>query len=520
VLRLACASTNATISSPRAPARGRPRAAPLLVLLALLAGAPEASGWTRQLDGTGQSAGIYDDGDRVADVAFDGAGDVIWTGRLKQAATGYDVVVEKLAGATGTPLWRYDLAAGDFAEPDAGAAIGVDAARDVYVAARVYDDVRKSGIELIKLDGATGAELWRVRADGANDLGLEFPTDLGIAQGDVFVVGRLSDPVEITQLAVLRFDGATGAELWRREVDSGTNGDDQAHALAFLANGDLVVAGRLDVADRDFAVLAFDADDGSDLWSFVLDGTAGFDADEAVAVAVGPGSQIVSAGYVSQATGAAEQMAAIRLDPLTGGVVWDTLIEGAAAELARANAVAIDAAGDVVLGGTIGSGSSTHFAVVKLDGGNGAEDWRELRSGGSGNSLILQVANDVAVDAAGDVVAVGTVGEDASSFDPELNVLKLAGATGSELWRVRRSGSQDESNAGGVVALDPAGSVLAGGFLSELGSEEDATVLRLDGALGADFAVPALPAWGALALAVGTGAAAIRRLRRRAAASA
>src|SRR5205814_1431528 len=96
------------------------------------------------------------------------------------------------------------------------------------------------------------------------------------------------------------------------------------------------------------------------------------------------------------------------------------------------------------------------FAVVKLSADRGEERWRFLLDGSAED---FDDASAVAVDAAGDVVAVGTLTEGLPTqlLNPQVDtVIKISGADGHLLWR------RDIDNAVPYprsVVLDRAGDV-------------------------------------------------------------
>ena len=114
-------------------------------------------------------------------------------------------------------------------------------------------------------------------------------------------------------------------------------------------------------------------------------------------------------------------MDVVRLDGATGAVMWSATVSGA--DL-LANAV-VDASGDIVLAIDAGSGV---LAVVKLAGADGAEVWRFEEDGPYHDQTL-----DVAVMPAGDVVVAGVLGVSAS--DTRYTVIRIDGASGSEVWR-------------------------------------------------------------------------------------
>lgn len=146
----------------------------------------------------------------------------------------------------------------------------------------------------------------------------------------------------------------------------------------------------------------------------------------------------------------------------------------------RANAVAMDAAGNVVVAGSVanyvdfGNGMTTtsqgglDVFVAKYAAATGAHLWSR-RASGTGN----EGAYAVAVDAAGDVLVVGhfqgtvdfgggALAASGGSTDQDLFVAKYAGATGAHLWS-RRFGQGAAFDYGYGIAADAAGNVLVTG---------------------------------------------------------
>jgi outer membrane protein assembly factor BamB len=110
--------------------------------------------------------------------------------------------------------------------------------------------------------------------------------------------------------------------------------------------------------------------------------------------------------------------------------------------------VAVDAAGDVVAVGLIDSFPRV-AVVVKLSGTDGSEIWRyPITDDGF-------LFRSVKIDVSGDVVASGTVG---AAPDASI-VVKLAGTDGDELWR--RDIADPKVT---TIDLDPAGDVFAAGY--------------------------------------------------------
>jgi hypothetical protein len=120
------------------------------------------------------------------------------------------------------------------------------------------------------------------------------------AAGDVIAVGRLSG-----DFGVVKFSGATGEELWRQEI-VGTGGGGQAQGVAVDGSGDAIAVGRVynGGTGDDFTVIKFSGATGEELWRREIAG-AGTENDEAQAVAVDGSGDVIAAGslYKSVTTG-------------------------------------------------------------------------------------------------------------------------------------------------------------------------------------------------------------------------
>ena len=101
--------------------------------------------------------------------------------------------------------------------------------------------------QVVKYNSA-GTQQWSVALTG-NAAGSDRCFDVAVDGADnVFVAGRFFQDNAGTTSAdagVIKLNGATGAEIWRRMINGAGNGTDQAVALAMVGN-DPVYAGRND----------------------------------------------------------------------------------------------------------------------------------------------------------------------------------------------------------------------------------------------------------------------------------
>jgi hypothetical protein len=440
-----------------------------------LDGASGVERWRQVINGSANSF------DQALAVTVDAAGDVVAAGYITNSDTSADFTVLKLDGASGAERWR-QVINGSANRLDQALAVTVDTAGDVVAAGTITNTGTGQDFTVLKLDGASGAERWRQIINGsANRLDQALAVTVDTA-GDVVAAGTITNTGTGQDFTVLKLDGASGVERWRQVITGSANGDDSAMAVTVDAAGNVVAAGvtRNAGTSGDFTVLKLDGASGAEQWRQVINGTAPGGGDEAHAVAVDAAGDVVAAGRtVNSGTGA--NFTVLKLDGASGAERWRQVINGSATGDDFALAVAVDAAGDVVAAGYItNSGTLADFTVVKLDGASGAERWRQVINGSANDA---DSATAVTVDAAGNVVAAGAI---RNSDTYQGMVVKLDGVSGAERWRQNITGTANSFAFKWVVAVDAAGDVVAAGTITNTGTERDFTVVKLDGASGAE----------------------------------
>jgi hypothetical protein len=455
------------------------------VLVLKLDGASGAVEWASVIPGPGVGT------DQGIAMALDANGDVAVAGDSTVGGTGRFAVI-KVAGLDGALRWRFH--AGAASETGQAYTVAFDAAGNVLAGGAVSRAPADFSFAVVKVDGASGAEIWQRFVDGDTPgIGGESASDLAVdAEGGVIAVGRLLNESTSWDLFAIRF-AADGGETWRREVTAPDTLFDDAEAVALV--GDVaVVAGAIDGTTFDqtrFLALGLDATDGAEFWRVALEGDAD-GRDRATGVTVGVGGSIVVAGQLAN-RGSREDGVLLRLD-LSGAEHWRRVINETVPEDDVARAVAADSSGDVIAVGDVGTADGARdFTVVKLARDDGAPLWKTAIDGALGED---DEANAVAVGAAGDVVAAGRTVDAPGRFprppfDPgappteHLLVVKLDGGDGGEVWR-NPVPFGPAFVAARDVALDPAGDVLALAWLGDFASAL-AVVVKLDGATGSEI---------------------------------
>src|SRR6185503_469767 len=207
----------------------------------------------------------------------------------------------------------------------------------------------------------------------------------------------------LTAFTVVKLDTFSGAEDWRQVITDSPNGS--AKAVVVDPAGDVIAGGAIPRAGSRpaFAVVKLDGASGGERWRYSATGSTALGFLDGVSkVAVDAARNVVAVGAVTN-TGTQADFAVIKLDGADGVELWRRTLNGTANGSDRANAVAVDAAGDVFAAGFLANTvGGADFTVVKFDGLTGAERWRQVLPAPGG--CCVGGAQTVDVDDAGDVV--------------------------------------------------------------------------------------------------------------------
>jgi outer membrane protein assembly factor BamB len=264
--------------------------------------------------------------------------------------------------------------------------------------------------------------------------------------GDVVAAGALTNAGTLSDFAVVKFDGASGAEQWRHSINGLSNGHEEARTVAVTAAGDVIAAGAItNDWNRDFAIVKFAGASGAELWRRDDFGVGSSGIDFASAVALDAAGDVFAAGFLERTEPAG--FTVLKVDGGSGGDRWRQVLTGNGFSN-MANGIAVDASGDVVAAGGIATTDREgDFTVVKFEGASGSERWRQQLNGSSPH---VNRATAVGVDAAGDVFAAGSLTNAESNSD--FTVIKLAAANGTERWRRVLNGTANGFDSANVVA--------------------------------------------------------------------
>jgi outer membrane protein assembly factor BamB len=205
----------------------------------------------------------------VEDMAIDGEGNIVVTGRSYYPGSSQIVMVVKFDPTTQDTLWTRHFA-GDFSLSvfDCGYGVATDNNNNVIVVSliqRYYNNEPHQFCGIYKLNSA-GELLWMKEVGERYGAGRKVKTD---DQGNIFVVGEFIQEMNVDEATVLKLD-PDGNILWKNGTSSIYNNPLWAWNLTLSSSGELFVGGLSHpegtTTGKDFAVAQIDTQDGEFLW--------------------------------------------------------------------------------------------------------------------------------------------------------------------------------------------------------------------------------------------------------------
>ena len=395
--------------------------------------------WVSIFEGVGELGA--QGGDGATDLALDAAGNVYITGGIAVQDTFSYATVKY--NTNGVQQW-----VATFEGPEAKA-IGLDADGNIYITG-----ISDKDYGTIKYNAA-GAQLWVKRYN--NQAGVsDRATDLAVDKhGNVHVTGSIVRENTGSDYTTYKYD-TNGDRIWKKTYNGTSNGLDQANAMALDANGNVYVTGQSEGVGtgNDFATVKYDVN-GNTQWVKRYNGPGnGF--DQAADIAVDKNGNVYVTG-MSVGIGTVSDYATIKYDK-DGNTKWIRRFNGPISFIDDAVAIAVDKNGNVyVTGRSYASGISGDYATVKYDA-NGNELW-VARYNGPGN--FDDHPSAIAVDENGNVYVTGWSYGIGTGID--YATIKYS-TTGVQQWVARFSTPsltfQDQAND---IAVDAMGNVYVTG---------------------------------------------------------
>jgi len=272
----------------------------------------------------------------------------------------------------GTEQWSARFLGPQFSGEDvAGLAVSTDGSR-VFMAGTL-DAFSHPTMWTVAYD-SSGTQLWARR--GTNP---EIATAAAISVSPdgsaLFVTGSVYTDTNL-DFVTIAYDPSTGVRLWKRRFSSSLgNSRDEVAALGLSPDGSTVfVAGTSGGPfDTDYAIVAYAAETGRQLWTAGYDGG---DRDSARTISVSPdGAAVFVSGFSVSTT--ALDIETVAYDAVTGERRWKARYNGPAGRDDQANAMSTSPDGSVVYvaGFTEASNRARDFVTLAYRASTGSLRW-------------------------------------------------------------------------------------------------------------------------------------------------
>ena len=352
----------------------------------------------------------------------------------------------------------------------------VDSANNSYVTGSQYNGLNND-IVTMKYDAA-GNLLWSTAAlpyDGGN--GDEAVAMARGPAGNIYVLGRsyvlnnpsnLNDPANNNDYVVIKYDAGNGNELWHQSYDHNMQ-DDVPTGLVVNANGVYVTGSTCSSATAcDYATIKLDPNTGGLLWERFYDGIAtGDQLDKAIGVKL----DLIGNVYVTgTSTGGSDDIVTIKYDS-AGTKLWESRYDSGWVD--RASAFAVDNAGNSYVAGMTYAGGSPAIIALKYDS-DGNQQWVETASGSADGATL---ASALAIDGAGDVYITGKTGR---VTDHDIITIKYL-SDGTTAW-VHTFGTAGLDDWGVDIAVDGSGNTYVLGAMTRGVGNTDFVTVKYDAA--------------------------------------
>jgi hypothetical protein len=447
---------------------------PLLFLLCLTcepaAAQQPALEWTQRYNGTDSTS------DQAIAIAVDAEGNSYVTGTSYSLGLKTNTVKYSPAGEQ---LWVAQFGG------EAGA-IAIDNKGGVYVTGYSSGADYDVYYATVRYDAATGEQAWVQRYNWPEG-NFDVPKAIAVDKEDGVYVTGFSATGDTYDYATVRYEATTGEESWARRYDGSGGGSDIAWAIAVDNNGGVYVTGSSDSASTDYLTIRYDAATGNEVWTSRYDGPSG-GSDGGTAIAVDNKGGI----YV---TGDSEgHYATLRYDAASGKQAWVKRFNAYGHGNETPRAIAVDNFGGVYVTGYSYGETARDYVTVRYKAATGEESWARRYDGPDEGTSGDDVAVALAVDNAGGVYVTGYSGngtyypcEDVSCTTYDFATVRYATATGEQSWVQRYEGPESATVGDGyavAITVDQAGGVYVAGSGYERSSSYNYVTIRYTASSG------------------------------------
>jgi len=348
---------------------------------------------------------------------------------------------------------------------DASAKMAVDAQGNIYITGTSRGEETSTDIVTLKYD-TSGNLLWERRYngpasgnDGARDIELD-------GKGNLYVCGYSIGLGSSEDYTLIKYD-TSGSQQWVARFNRGPsfnypgNGPDIAERLAIDSSGSIYVTGTSftgGLRTYDWVTLRYDSN-GNLVGNLTIDGYQGF-YDRGIRIAIGPGDNVYIAGFSHTGVG--------WIIKFKGSMLWKKVF------YTEPRDMVVDVEGNAYLCGYGPGGDPSYdYAIFKCDS-SGNLLWSRFYNGPASGQ---DVADAVAVDARGNVYVTGSSPGIGTIND--FSTVKYDSA-GNQLWVARYNGPANYSDMARAIKLDANENVYVSGHSYDTASNYDYVTIKYD----------------------------------------
>jgi hypothetical protein len=407
--------------------------------------------------------------DNVSDMYVDASGNIYVTGSSYTAASGYDIVTRKYdnnGGVTWTSTFN-----GSGNGTDVAAALAVDGSGNVFVTGYSYIGGTDFNITTIKYTSA-GAQSWQ-NYSGNGTSSFDEGRDIAIdANNDVIVVGGVQNAAGTnTDYRTIKYTNA-GGTTFTVDYSNSTNLD-MALAVVTDASNNIYVTGHSFVTGQDMNIRTIKYNSaGTQQYNTATNFSIINSIDSPSKIVVNGSGEVFVAGRVFNGSTTDDDIVVMKYNA-AGTVVNNTIINGTADNVDKANRIFLDASNNLYLAGRVkNTGTSEDFYLAKFNSSLGLI-WDDSYNGPNSN---YDEATDITIDASSNVYVCGSSFSTASNYD--FLTVKYDGATGTRTWLTKFNGPGNNTDQAKRINVDAAGNVYVSGDSKGLGTGLDYSTIK------------------------------------------
>lgn len=290
-------------------------------------------------------------------MALDSNDNVFITGRAQIGAQSEEAITMKLAAGNGDILWM-DTFGGSEATDDISWEVVVGSDDHPVISGFLVETGAVANYFVRKMDNATGAVIWDKRGTQAQENITSRGTWLSLMDNDDVVMCQRVFGSNGYDIYLHRFAASNGTTVWATTFDNPTHTGDDPKNMTCDPDGNLIVVGVQDISwNYNFMVVKFDGSTGAPMWNSNYDGPPGW-YDVASDVTSGPEGSVIVTG-LSDGSGTGWDWATVAFDGNDGTQLWEMRFDGPTSQSDEPGNVIANDAGEIFLTG-YGYGSGTN----------------------------------------------------------------------------------------------------------------------------------------------------------------